>query len=309
MSENIIGKRFGRLVVIGEDYNKKTKRYKCVCDCGNISYPTKSSLVRGITKSCGCLQKEVMAKEKYKHGYSYERLYQVWSGMKQRCVNPNHVAYSQYGGRGIKVCDEWMNNYVSFREFMLTHGYDPEAPFGECTIDRINNDGDYCPENCRVISVQEQQINKGDVFSFMLDGQRMTISGVALTKEITRSGIQYRLKKGMSLEDAINTPLRKDKTYEADGQVRTLKEWSGIMGVTVNVIYGRLLTHSFQEIYEEWKSSGLKVKENKVKYFTVDGETHNQTEWGKILGIPNTTLRYKLKKKTMEEIVRENRKH
>lgn len=306
---DIIGKRFGRLVAIDFAYDKGRNKIRCLCDCGNIAYPTKTALIKGYTKSCGCLQKEVAANEKYKHGFAHERLYHVWDGMKQRCVNPNHIAYHQYGGRGIKVCKEWTDNYVVFREFMLTHGYDPEAPFGECTIDRIDNDGDYCPENCRVISVQEQQINKGDVFSFILDGQRTTISGAARMRGITRSGIQYRLKKGMSLEEAINTPLRKDKTYEAEGQVHTLKEWSEIMGVTVNVIYGRLLTHSFQEIYEEWKSSGLKVKENKVKYFTVDGETHNQTEWGKILGIPNTTLRYKLKKKTMEEIVRENRKH
>lgn len=301
-----IGERYGRLVIIGVDRRQKHKRYRCLCDCGRVTYQRINVLRNKSVVSCGCYHREMAANEKFKHGYARERLYKVWSGMKQRCDNPNHKAYGQYGGRGIRVCEEWSKNYVSFREFMLTHGYDPEAPFGECTIDRIDNDGDYCPENCRVVSVQEQQVNKGDVFSFILDGKRTTISGASRSKGISRSGIQWRMRKGMTLNEAINRPLREVRTYEAEGQVHTLKEWAEIMRVTQNVIYGRLITHSFEEIYNDWKEKGnLEVKKVGVKLYTVGKETHNQTEWSKILGIPNSTLRNWLKKKTMEQIVYE----
>ena len=308
--ESIIGKRFGRWTVLEEapSTDPSQPKFWCLCDCGTKSAVYMYSLLSNKSRSCGCLQRETASKTSFKHGYRNERLYNVWDGMKQRCNNSNHIAYNQYGGRGIKVCEEWSNNYVSFREFMLNNGYDPEAPFGACTIDRIDNDGDYCPENCRVISVQEQQVNKSDVFSFILDGKRTTISGAARDKGLSRGCIEWRLNKGMSLDEAINTPLRKIKTYEADGQVHTLKEWAEIMGVTQNIIYGRLFTHSFEEIYNEWKKNGsLKVKVCPKKYYTVNGETHNRAEWAKILGIPSSTLKYRLEKKTMEEIVNEVR--
>lgn len=261
-----IGERYGRLVIIGVDRRQSHKRYTCLCDCGRTTYQRLDNLRNNTVVSCGCYHKEKAADEKFKHGYTRERLYKVWSGMKQRCDNPNHKAYSQYGGRGIKVCEEWSNDYVSFREFMLTHGYDPEAPFGECTIDRIDNDGDYCPENCRVISVQEQQVNKGDVFSFILDGKRTTISGAGRMNGISRGGIQNRLRRGMTLEEAINLPLRKPKTYKIAETERTLREWAEIMGVTWSVLYGKLETRSFEDIYEEWKGNGkLKVKNYKKK--------------------------------------------
>ena len=107
----------------------------------------------------------------------------------------------------------------------------------------------------------------------------------------------------MTLDDAINTPLREVNTYEADGKVHTLKEWAKILDTTVNVLYGRLLTHTMQEIYSNWKKDGkINVKICKKVLYTVNGETHCRAEWSRILGIPVSTLKYKLKKKTMEEI-------
>lgn len=311
--KSLIGKRFGRLVVKERVENDSSGhiRYLCTCDCNNNKKVVrKDSLLNMSIQSCGCLQKEKVKEACTKHGFYKERLYKVWDGMKQRCNNPNSVAYPQYGGRGISVCKEWEEDYVKFREFMLSHGYDPEAPFGECTIDRTDNDGDYCPENCRVIPIQEQQNNKSDVFSFILDGRRTTISGAARSRGKTRSCIQYRLRTGRALEDAVEAPLREARTYEANGEKLTIKEWAEKMGVTKNVVEGRLQRHTMQEIVDEYNKNGfLKVGDFSPKFHTVDGITRSQKEWGEILNIPDSTLRYKLKKKTMQEIVDEYKKN
>ena len=309
--ENLIGKRFGRWLVLSEDKTSDPRypKFWCLCECGQVSSVGMYALLSKKSESCGCLHKEKVAKVNYKHGFYQERLYHVWVGMKQRCTNPNHIAYNNYGGRGIKVCKEWLNDYTKFRDFMLTHGYNESAPFGECTIDRIDNDGDYCPGNCRIVSISEQNVNKHDVFSFILDGKRTTISGAARSKNKTRSCIQYRLKNGWSLEDAVEEPLREIQKYEANGESHTVKEWADILKVTVNVIRGRLQTHTMQEIVNEWNSKGyLDVKDTSQKFYTVDGIVHGQKEWSELLGIPNSTLRYKLKKKSMQEIVDDLRK-
>ena len=308
MKNNIIGKRFGRWTVLEEapSDNPSQPKFWCICDCGNKSSVYMYSLLSGRSRSCGCIQKEEASKVNYKHGFYKERLYHVWDGMKQRCNNPNHVAYSNYGGRGISVCEEWSNDYTKFREFMLAHGYDPGAPFGECTIDRIDNDGNYCPENCRVISAQEQQNGKSNVFSFILDGKRTTISGAARMRGKTRSCLQYRLSHGWNLEEAIEEPVREAVKLEANGECHTIKEWTNILGVSDNVLRGRLQRHSMQEIVDEWTREGkLRVRVAPIKYYTANGVTLNQTEWSRRLSIPCTTLRYKLKKKTMQEIVDE----
>ena len=94
------------------------------------------------------------------HGGINDRLYEVWGSMKKRCNNPNDKSYKNYGGRGIKVCKEWNENYLSFKKWAYKNGYDENAPHGECTIDRINVNGNYEPNNCRWISNAEQQKNK-----------------------------------------------------------------------------------------------------------------------------------------------------
>ena len=303
--ESLVGRRFGRLVVKERVENDASNhiRYKVICDCGTEKIVRKDSLLDMSIQSCGCLQKEKVKEACTTHGYSHERLYSVWDGMKQRCLNPNHVAYSNYGGRGIQVCDEWKNDYVKFREFMLANGYDPEAPFGECTIDRIDNDGNYCPENCRVISVQEQQNGKQDVFSFILDGKRTTVTGAARMRGKTRSCVQYRLAHGWSLDEALEEPLREVRKYEASGESHTVKEWAEILKVTKNVVEGRLQRHSMQEIVDEYNKNGfLKVSDYSPKSYTVNGVTRSQKEWAEVLNISPSTLRYHLNKKTMQEI-------
>lgn len=166
--KDISGQRFGLLVAqkpIKVRTSKRTRiKWECKCDCGNIAVVTGSNLASGHTKSCGCLNSK-MTSERNKvimvvHGGINDRLYEVWGSMKKRCNNPNDKSYKNYGGRGIKVCKEWNENYLSFKKWAYKNGYDENAPHGECTIDRINVNGNYEPNNCRWISNAEQQKNK-----------------------------------------------------------------------------------------------------------------------------------------------------
>lgn len=162
---DLTGKMFGRLLILerAEDYilpkGGRVTQWKCQCESKTIVVVAGNSLRRGLTKSCGCFSEECRKATKNKtHGDSKTRLFNIWCGMKQRCNNPNAPKYQNYGGRGIAVCDEWKNSFEKFRAWVLNNGYSDDL-----TIDRINNDGNYEPDNCRWATVTEQNQNKRNV--------------------------------------------------------------------------------------------------------------------------------------------------
>lgn len=149
---DITGQKFGKLIVI-ERFDKK--RWKCQCECGNITYSDGYQLRKGITKSCGCFHKEICGDNHRKHGFTRTRLYRIYYKMKERCYRTKNDNYKYYGGLGVTICDEWLNDFQKFASWSLSHGYADNL-----TIDRINPYGNYEPSNCRWITIQEQQKNK-----------------------------------------------------------------------------------------------------------------------------------------------------
>lgn len=152
--KDLTGQKFGRWVVLGRvDSPVKATIWKCRCDCGKIAYVRGGALTSGHSVSCGCYKREQSTMRATKHGHRFEKLYQVWLAIKQRCTNPRCKDYPHYGARGIKRCEQW-NDYRVFREWALANGYQEGL-----TIERRDVNGDYCPENCCWITKAEQGKN------------------------------------------------------------------------------------------------------------------------------------------------------
>lgn len=200
MGKRIIrpGEQFGRLSVITEDSLgiNRTRRVQCRCECGVLSTVYLSNLINGKTISCGCHRKEVTKKRSTTHGMRHLGEYSIWLSMKQRCINPRDKHFSYYGGRGITVCDRWMKFDLFFADM---------GPRQDGTsIDRISNDGNYEPANCRWATEEQQCNNKRNCSSLTYAGETLTFSQWSRKTGIGRCAIAYRIKRGWSVEKALN---------------------------------------------------------------------------------------------------------
>lgn len=200
--EDLVGKVFGRLTVVAYSHttNKKV-HWICQCACGACCAICASSLKEGNTTSCGCYQREKVTT----HGMRDSSEYCVWGGMLSRCTNPSTANYSGYGGRGITVCPEWK----SFEQFYADMG---PRPSPKHSLDRIDNNGPYCKENCRWATIKEQCNNRRSSRMLTHNGEARTVSQWSEKLELNLSTLTSRLRLGWSDEKAITTPVREKRS-------------------------------------------------------------------------------------------------
>lgn len=205
--QDLTGQRFERLVVISRTTNSRTNmtRWLCKCDCGKEKIVHSAHLKSGASKSCGCLQKELARSANLIHGHSNKNItkeYRAWKHIRKRCYSVNCKDYKDYGGRGIRVCERWLE---SFQNFLNDMG---NAPSKDLSIDRIDNDGDYEPNNCRWATTIEQAGNKRKSIIY----QDICLKEYCRQNNLNYGAIYQRIKKcNWSIKEAISTPIQKRK--------------------------------------------------------------------------------------------------
>lgn len=227
--EEIINKRFGKILVVDTILSKNYGIIcVCNCDCGNEInlYPSQLK----TRKDCGCVPVNT------KHGYSRTNEYSIWNAMMRRCYNENNFAYKNYGGRGILVCERWhiVGNFINDMGV---------RPSKNHSIDRIDNNGNYCPENCRWVTQKEQCRNKRTNIIITIKGETNTLSYWCDFFKINRSVIIGRIRNGVLPEDSFFKPVRlvnKNRKFYVNGKNMTVKEMSIYLGIPKGTVETRL---------------------------------------------------------------------
>lgn len=206
--------------------------YNCQCSCGTVRKVRLSALRNGASQSCGCLNKE---KVTTKLGLSRTLVYRSWRNSIQRCHNSEHKAYLHYGGRGIYVCERWLNSFENFYHDM------GDPPTDKHTLDRIDNDGPYSPENCRWATRHQQARNKRTSKYITYRDHEYELNDLCEKLGLNSDTVKMRIYRGWSVEKAIETPIRDTSvklTY--NNQTHTLEEWADITGISVRALDTRM---------------------------------------------------------------------
>lgn len=204
--QTLIGKRFGRLTVVGFDHTDKYGAYywlcRCDCDENHLVSVRQWNLTSGDTQSCGCYSKERARASSLKHGHSDHPLHYIWRNMRQRCNNEHDRYWDRYGGRGISVCTEW-DNFENFYKWSIDNGYERSL-----TIDRVDNDGNYCPENCRWVDNFAQANNRSTTRKIECAGEIHSIMEWSKIFGIKYSTLYARIRAG-NMDDFEQYALNK----------------------------------------------------------------------------------------------------
>ena len=236
---DLTGERFGRLVVIGAAPRSWDNRimWRCLCDCGKETTVESYTLTSGHSKSCGCLLSDKTIARCTTHGETKTRLHRIWMQMRGRCNSPTNPSYKNYGGRGIKVCDEW-NNYIAFATWAREYGYQDDL-----TIDRIDNDGNYEPTNCRWVDRKTQNRNKRNNRYVEYTGDKKTIADWCDATGISSSAIRRRIDCGWDVGLALTKPPitnNKPRYITYNGETKSVSEWARNLGIGGTTLRYRL---------------------------------------------------------------------
>lgn len=232
---DLVGQRFGKLVVLEFSHIDKNggSVWLCQCDCGNTKVVSAANLRSGYSQSCGCMRRDQLAV----HSESRTRLYGIWAAMKARCSNPNNNRYYIYGAKGIQVCKEWESNFTAFRDWAYTSGYRDDL-----TIDRIDNDKGYSPDNCRWATYKAQGNNRSTNTKLTYMGETHTLTEWAekLGMDYHTLLMRYHYRK-WSIKDTLTTPVKEsERLLELNGEVHNMAEWGRITGFGKEAIRSRL---------------------------------------------------------------------
>lgn len=227
------GARYGKLTIIKEIEiaDGQPSRFLCKCDCGNESIVRGDTMRRGGARSCGCIGPA----KRTIHGMSREPLYNIWTTMKARCLSTKSKAYPIYGKRGITICDEWKENYPQFKKWAIEQGYKKGL-----TLERIDNNGPYNPQNCTWASRTIQANNRRNNRLISFNGKTLTMAQWSKRTGIKQHTLRRRIVAGWPIDEALSGELRKDVKYSFDGKSQPLKEWAAQTKIGYSTLRNRL---------------------------------------------------------------------
>ena len=211
-AEDLSGRKFGRWTVLRlhhiktDKNNKRISYWLCQCECGNRKVVNVTHLKNGTSLSCGCYAKEMSQKRQTTHGLSKTRIYKIWMNIKKRCYNEKTIRFENYGGRGIKVCQEWLDDFINFYNWAINNGYQENL-----SIDRIDVNGNYEPSNCKWSNAKSQARNRRNNHFITYNGETHCIAEWSDITGIKRDVIDNRIRKNWDIERILTTPVKKQK--------------------------------------------------------------------------------------------------